>query len=72
MKKNLLCLMTVVAITIVAAWNVIQSKNEIALTDVALENIEALADETSTGKAYVHCSGSDIICVGSGIYSCCV
>jgi hypothetical protein len=47
MKKIFLCLATVVAITVVAAWNVSQNKNEMALTDVALANVEALADELS-------------------------
>jgi hypothetical protein len=41
-KKNFY-MMIVAAIAVVAAWNVSQSKNEMALTDVALENVEALA-----------------------------
>jgi hypothetical protein len=65
-------MMIVAAIAVAAAWNVSQSKNEMALTDVALENVAARAnDETPSGKSYVHCFGTDIICVGTGDYSCC-
>ena len=47
MKKRILGLMAIVVIAAVAAWNVYenQSKNEMALSDVALENVEALGQE---------------------------
>jgi hypothetical protein len=47
MKKKIFGLMAIVVIAAVAAWNVYvsQSKNEMALSDVALENIEALGQE---------------------------
>ena len=50
MKKRILGLMAIVVIAAVAAWNVYmsQSKNEMALSDVALENIEALASSESS------------------------
>jgi uncharacterized Rmd1/YagE family protein len=54
MKKIFLYLVAVVAITAVAVWNVSQSKNETALTDVALENVEALAgEEVEVGPLYL-------------------
>jgi hypothetical protein len=72
MKKLFFC-MAVAAIAVTAGWNVMQSQSEEALSDVALKNVEALAgDETSSKKAYVSCSGTDIICVGTGPYNCCV
>jgi hypothetical protein len=55
MKKIIYC--TIVAvITIAAGWNINQNRNEVTLSDVALENIEALADEgggTSVGTCYL-------------------
>jgi hypothetical protein len=48
----------VAAVVVVAGWNVSQSKNEIALTDVVLENVEALADESSTHN----CPGGSAVC----------
>jgi hypothetical protein len=45
MKKIIYC--TIVAvITIAAGWNINQNRNEVALSDIALDNIEALANET--------------------------
>lgn len=55
MKKKFLCLVAVVAITGTAAWNVSQSKNEMVLTDVALENVEALAYDLP--EVTITCSG---------------
>jgi hypothetical protein len=39
-------LTSVVTISAVAGWNFSQNRNEVALSDMALENIEALADES--------------------------
>jgi hypothetical protein len=46
MNKKILISIFVVAIAIVAGWNVMQSQSDEALSDVALANVEALADET--------------------------
>jgi hypothetical protein len=46
MKKQLLYLTVAFALAVVTGWNVNQSRNEMALSDVALENVEALAEET--------------------------
>ncbi|MDR2139628.1 MAG: NVEALA domain-containing protein [Tannerella sp.] len=43
MKRKKIYMMIVAAIAVAAAWNVSQSKSEMALTDVALENVEASA-----------------------------
>jgi hypothetical protein len=62
-KKRLLGLMAIVVIAAVAAWNIYvsQSKNEMALSDVALENVEALAKEDSDiidCTAFPNCSST--------------
>jgi hypothetical protein len=72
MKRKIFYLAAVVVVAVIAAWNVNWSMSEATLSNVVLENIEALADESSIGKSYVSCSGSDIICLGTGRYKCCV
>ncbi|MDR2139071.1 MAG: NVEALA domain-containing protein [Tannerella sp.] len=54
MKKIFLYLVAVVAITAVAVWNVSQSRNETVLTDVAMENVEALADSETSGSGTLY------------------
>jgi 1,4-dihydroxy-2-naphthoyl-CoA synthase len=49
MKKKIFAIIAVVAIAAIAGWNISQSKSDnVLLSDVALTNVEALADETST------------------------
>ena len=43
MKKKILSIAVVAAVAVAAAWGFNQSKNEMALSDVALSNVEALA-----------------------------
>ncbi|MDR1381276.1 MAG: NVEALA domain-containing protein [Tannerella sp.] len=45
MKKILFATFAVAVIAVAAGLNVMQSRSEIALSDVALENVEALADD---------------------------
>jgi membrane protein required for beta-lactamase induction len=53
MKKKISVFMIVMAIVALAGWNVSQSRSEEWLSDVALENVEALADgESSSGTCY--------------------
>ena len=68
MKKRILGLMAIVVIAAVAAWNVYmsQSKNEMALSDVALENVEALANNEGGSTCSGNCS-SWIWALGSGV-----
>ncbi|MDR1120062.1 MAG: NVEALA domain-containing protein [Dysgonamonadaceae bacterium] len=47
MKKKFLIFTFVVAVAAAAGWNFSQNHNE-TLSDMALDNIEALADETIT------------------------
>jgi hypothetical protein len=64
MKKKVFYLVCVAVIGI-AAWNVVsQNSNEVSLSDMALDNIEALASGEATipckGFGSVHCSYNDI------------
>ena len=44
MKKRILSATIIAAVAIVAGWNYQQSENEMELSDLALANVEALAD----------------------------
>jgi hypothetical protein len=48
MKKKFFGIMIVAIITIIAGWNISRSINNSSLTDLALNNIEALADLEDT------------------------
>ncbi len=54
MKKKLISAAFVVAIALTAGYNVYNLQNKIALSDLALDNMEALANEES-GGAVIAC-----------------
>ena len=59
MKKQMIKIVAVIALIATAGWNITQSEKEGALSDLALENIDALAQ----GEVDI-----EFICVGtSGI-----
>ena len=43
MKKKISAVVIIAAIAITAGWNYNQSQNEMSISDLALENVEALA-----------------------------
>ncbi len=43
MKKKIMYAVTFVALAVVAGWNYQQNQKEVAMSDLTLENIEALA-----------------------------
>ena len=43
MKKKIMYAVTFVALAVVARWNYQQNQKEVAMSDLTLENIEALA-----------------------------
>lgn len=50
-KKNFLAIVGGVLLVVMAVFNVYQSRNQVKLSELALENIEALArDESDGGK----------------------
>ncbi len=71
MKKIILAV-AVVATAAIAGWNYQQSQQSVELSDLALENVEALARGenigggtcwgTGAGGANQHCPGGHIIC----------
>jgi hypothetical protein len=52
----------VAAIAVTAAWNFTQSKGEVELSDFALENVEALAQETGAYPCDICIPPFDTIC----------
>jgi hypothetical protein len=74
MNKKILSLVAVAAIAMAASWNVSQSRTEMALSDVALENVEALAEESSAtctfGEVYKNQSTNVLNCGGHGTLCC--
>ena len=80
MKKNYLKIALVSAFAMIAGYNVYSSQEEVKLSEMALENIEALArDETSKGYSFVYYPQpgdpnygyTKCVCSGSGNLSCC-
>ncbi|MDR1897039.1 MAG: NVEALA domain-containing protein [Prevotellaceae bacterium] len=45
MNKKIIGAVIVTAVICVSGWNISRSKSDVALSDVALENVEALAGE---------------------------
>lgn len=56
MKKKLLSVMVLIAIAIVAGYNVYVSQNSGNLSTLALNNVEALAGDTEWGTYYCRMS----------------
>ena len=48
MKKHIIGIIAFAAITVVAGWGYIQNKQNVVLSDLALENVEALADNENS------------------------
>jgi hypothetical protein len=76
MKKKIFSIVFVAAIAVAAAWNFSQNQDKVALSDVALENVEALAGcEVNSGAGNVGVCASQVgggsACVyGSGSPVC--
>ncbi len=58
MKKQMIKIVAVIALIATAGWNITQSEKEGALSDLALENIEALADPEEGDKGSGQCYNS--------------
>ena len=74
MKKKILGIIAFATIAAVAVWNYNQNMNNVNLSDLALENVEALADGESGSNTYEYViPGTYVACVcyGSGSLSCC-
>ena len=60
MRKKILAIAVMAVVAVAAAWNVNQSENEIKLSDLALDNVEALASGEG-GSGYCSYSGGGCI-----------
>lgn len=61
MKKKILGIAVVVAVAVAAGWNINQSNNDIQLSDLALNNVEALASGEGGSSGYCNRSGAGCI-----------
>ena len=52
MKKNIRAVMMLAAIALIAGVNVLNSQKTIAMSDMALANVEVLAQEAETGNQF--------------------
>jgi hypothetical protein len=52
MKKSILSIALVAAIAVAGAWNFAQNQEEVTLSDLALENVDALALEDIGDGSY--------------------
>lgn len=74
MKKKVLGSIAVLAIAALTAFNVNINSQDNGLSDISLDNVEALASESSSKYKYVF-PGSDssvkCVCSGEGSNKCC-
>ena len=66
-KKKLLSVVGAIALAAVASWNVYQGRQETVLSDLMLENIEALASGEGTCEI---CYGFELNSYGNGCKIC--
>ena len=64
MKKKIFSIAIVAAIALGAGWNVMQSENETDLSDLALSNVEALANSEELPEIIVECGSNEGRCWG--------
>ena len=72
MKKRLLSIAFVAAMAATAGWNFTQSENNVNLSDLALENVEALANtEMGSGTCFgAGAGGTNVTCYGGSTICC--
>ena len=61
MGKKVIGVIAFAAIAVAAGWNYQQGKQEVELSDLALENVDALADSAEDG-VHFGCKSSTIWC----------
>ncbi|MDL2256318.1 NVEALA domain-containing protein [Parabacteroides sp. OttesenSCG-928-G06] len=67
MKNKILGVIMVAAIAVAAGWNVYQNESKIMLSDLALENVDALAGGENPDRE--DCERANDICSEIVIYS---
>ncbi|MDH6312610.1 hypothetical protein M2137_001385 [Parabacteroides sp. PFB2-10] len=69
MKKRILSIVMVAVIAVTAGWNVYRSESKVALSDLGLANVEALAScEKLLGTCWMNYSTWE--CCDAGNYAC--
>lgn len=61
MKKKIFGVALIATMAVAAGWNFNQSKNEVELSELALTNVEALANGESGGSTF-YCCGNTGTC----------
>lgn len=74
MRKKIFGIALMAAIAVTAGWNISQNENQVKLSDLALNNVEALAsDESDSSDCRSYCSSdyrySCIIDYGGGSHA---
>lgn len=70
MKKKVFSVVAVAILGITAAWNVNKAENEVSLSNIILDNVEALAAcETTAGGSCYWTNGYERCCHG-GNFGC--
>lgn len=62
MKKKVIDVLAVVVITAIWGYNVCTSQNNVRLSNLALNNVEALADNENEGNIILYCCGNIGVC----------
>ena len=68
MRKKIVGIAVVAVVAIVAMLNIYTSENKLVLSDLALENIEALANTEASSSITGKCNGSVVIIVECSVY----
>ena len=55
MRKKILGIAVMAAVALTAGWNISQSENDVKLSDLALDNVEALASGEGSSTCYTNC-----------------
>lgn len=63
MKKKIMYAVAFVALAAVAGWNYQQNQKEVAMSDLTLENIEALASGEGSSDCTRECPYSGYMCI---------
>lgn len=71
MRKKIFAVMIVAVVAVAASFNVYQSQNTNTLSDLALANVEALAQNEGGGSFCRWDSDGYRLCITAGIYTGC-
>ena len=63
MKKKIMYAVACVALAVVAGWNYQQNQKDVAMSDLTLENIEALASGEGSSDCTRECPYSGYMCI---------